>query len=117
MDMSYIKLTCIAVLLLVVTMSTLAWIERSQRTSLHENGWWALSFVDPSPSSSDASFVIENFSSQSTFDYQIEGMYPTLRQSATVRSGGHLTIPVAEDLGSQVKIIVTTENDEKTIYK
>ncbi len=65
------KLILFCSLALIITMSSLAWTERKQSDYADGKDWWAISFIDPSPTNDSMNFVIENFADNHEFSYEI----------------------------------------------
>jgi len=110
------KVILFTALLLMITMSSLAWIERSQRDFSNGKDWWALSFVDPSPASSTIDFTIENFSDSETFTYQvISNQNQSEIKTVTIPKSSSTNITVTQNPPAQIQ--VTTGDQTKSIYK
>ncbi len=103
--------------LIMGTMSTLAWVERSQSSPVNDKDWWALSYVSPSPSATVFDFVIENFSSSERFEYRVDSATYTASDVILVPAGERSVVALPDDLVSPVTITVQSSTDEKTLYK
>lgn len=81
--------------------------------------WWTLSFTFPNESES-LSFMVENHSDQSSFQYEIIlGKMVIARESFTAKPGEKtiITPPSITEQSERVKVTVTTGTEKKEIYR
>ena len=103
------------------TVSSLVLFWQNDREMDPDQGknWWTLSFTLPKESES-LSFIVENHSDQSSFQYEIMvGKMVIARESFTAKPGEKtiITPPSITEQLERVKITVTTGTEKKEIYR
>lgn len=108
----------ITILFVVLSFSTLAYIQTRQQDPNYGKAWWSLYFS--TPKDEDLSFYIENRSSEENFRWEI-----TLEKNVVTKGDSNIPlgqkklIPVKNEglSGKKVTIKVTSGKTSKEIYK
>jgi len=107
-----------SITLLIITMSTLAWIAQSQQSLTKDKDWWAISFTQPSPTSDSLQFTIENYSNNESFIYSITGTGAQSSEGTIqIKKGEQQIVSPPTTIKPPAQITVTSNNTSKEIYK
>lgn len=118
-NMSQKSLIFISAVFFVVSVGFLFWQNERELDPDRNKHWWTLSFEAPSHSRSLA-FMIENHSDTTEFQYSIVADGITLTTSTLeVRRGDTkvITPPFEAQSGTRTRIIVSTNTENKEIYR
>lgn len=102
---------------LLVSFIFLAFTERRQQDPNSQN-WWAIYFENPKNNS--LNFVIENHSSNESFQWEIAADKDSVTKGiVNIKKGDKKTIPVSSNsiTNKKITITVTSGNSKKEIYK
>ncbi|HLC95561.1 MAG TPA: hypothetical protein VJH89_03685 [Patescibacteria group bacterium] len=113
--------TLIIVFLALFSFSTffLFWQNAREMDPERNKDWWTLAFATPLEAN-DFSFILENHSNNTRFDYTIlANKKVLLTESFIVTRGDSITItpPLAAHPDTRITIMVTDGQDTKEIYR
>ncbi len=108
------------ILLLLSSITFLFWTENKQHDYANNKSWWAVSFIEPNPTSNDLDFEIENYTSDDKFIYSIENSNSKVlyKNTIIIPNNSKKTIAIKSELENKNYIIKIQHNGKfKTLYK
>lgn len=107
------------ILLFVVSATFLFWQNNRELDPDQGKNWWTLAFASPQESK-NLSFIVENHSNQTEFQYEITANKTLVtKDNFVVQRGEKLTVTpsIATTSDERIKITVTLGKEKKEIYK